>query len=581
MNNSRTIKTPQSADLISFSILIDGSEIPGVYQVTNITVESELNRIPFAQIAFIDGNAATQDFKLSNEDLLIPGKEIEIKAGYHNDVETIFKGIIIKQSIKIGHHGSLLLIECRDKAVKMTIGRKSNYYYESSDSDILDNLIKSHNLQSSVEATTPIHPEMVQYRSSDWDFMLTRAQANGLVCSVESGKITLQKPNLDQDPIETVTYGATLLSFDAEMDARNQFSKISSYGWNSSDQEVVEVEAANPNYSLNGNITAETLAKTIDLENLELKHGGTSNSEVLQQWGNAKASFQQLAKTRGKVTFQGIASVKPNTKLTLEGVGDRFNGDIYISAVKHQLVDGNWTVDAQFGLNPKWFSETYDISENLASGLVPAIHGLQIGVVTQLQDDPDAEDRILVRLPIINNKEQGIWARVASTDAGDTRGVFFRPEIGDEVLVGFINDDPNHACILGGFHSSNKPAPWQSNDDNHEKGIMTRSGMYLLFNDDTNTITINTPKGNSIVLDEDSGHVKIEDENGSKVLLDSDGISLESSKDINLKATGDVNIEGVNINIHASAQLTAEGGAGAELSTSAIAVVKGSLVQIN
>ncbi len=265
----------------------------------------------------------------------------------------------------------------------------------------------------------------------------------------------------------------------------------------------------------------------------------------------------------------------------LEGVGDRFSGGVYISAVKHQIADGNWTVDAEFGMNPKWFSETFDVSENPAAGLLPAVNGLQIGLVTQLEDDPDAQDRILVRLPIINNEEQGIWARVASTDAGDSRGVFFRPEIGDEVLVGFINNDPNHAFVLGSLHSSNKPAPIVASDDNHEKGIVTRSGMRLLFNDDTNTVTLDTPNGNQIILDEDSGSMTLTDENGNKVLMDSDGVCIESSKDLKLKAAGDVTMEGTNINIKANAQLVAEGGAGAELSTSAIAVLKGSLVQIN
>jgi hypothetical protein len=56
---------------------------------------------------------------------------------------------------------------------------------------------------------------------------------------------------------------------------------------------------------------------------------------------------------------------------------------------------------------------------------------------------------------------------------------------------------------------------------------------------------------------------------------------LESAKDIILKASGDVKIEGTNIEIKASAQLKAEGGAGAEFSSSASTTVKGSLVQIN
>ncbi|HBL80092.1 MAG TPA: Rhs element Vgr protein, partial [Aequorivita sp.] len=454
MPNSRIIETSQSADLITFKILIDGSEISSAYQVKNISVEKEINRIPFAQIVFIDGNAASQDFELSNEDLLIPGKNIEIKAGYHSDDETIFKGIIIKHSIKIREINSVLIVECRDEAVKMTIGRKSNFYYESKDSDIIEEIIDKYALESDVEATSFTNKEMVQYRASDWDFIMTRAQLNGQICTVDDGKITISKPDLSQDAIETVAFGATLLDFDAEMDARNQFNTITAYGWNPSEQEIVEAEATDPAISLNGNISVSDLAEIINLENLELKSGGNYNSAALQNWSDAKSLFQQLSKTCGHVKFQGIPTVKPGTMLKLEGVGERFNGKIFISAVRHEIVDGNWTVDAEFGMNPKWFSETYDISELPAAGIIPAVSGLQIGVVSQLESDPDGEDRILVKIPIINKEEQGIWTRIATLDAGNNRGSFFLPEIGDEVIVGFVNDDPNHAVILGMLHSS-------------------------------------------------------------------------------------------------------------------------------
>lgn len=581
MPNSRIIETSQSADLVTFKILIEGSEISSAYQVKNISVEKEINRIPFAQIVFIDGNAASQDFELSNEDLLIPGKNIEIKAGYHSDDETIFKGIIIKHSIKIRENNSVLIVECRDETVKMTIGRKSNFYYESKDSDIIEEIIGKYSLESDIESTSFTNKEMVQYRASDWDFIMTRAQINGQICTVDDGKITISKPNLSQDAIETVAFGATLLDFDAEIDARNQFNTITAYGWNPSEQEIVEAEATDPAISLNGNISVSDLAEIINLENLELKSGGNYNSAALQNWSDAKSLFQQLSKTRGRVKFQGIPTVKPGTMLKLEGVGDRFNGKIFISAVRHEIVDGNWTVDAEFGMNPKWFSETYDILELPAAGIIPAVSGLQIGVVSQLESDPDGEDRILVKIPIINNEEQGIWTRIATLDAGNNRGSFFLPEIGDEVIVGFVNDDPNHAVILGMLHSSEKPAPFTASDDNHEKGFVTRSEMKFIFNDDKKSITIETPGGKKVTIDEDAGAIVIEDENSNKITMDSDGVAIESGKDFSIKATGDCNIEATNINIKANAQFKAEGSAGAEVSTSAVAVLKGSLVQIN
>jgi len=581
MNNSRSIQTSKSADLITYKVIIEGEELSKKYQVIQILVNKEINRIPTATIILNDGEASKQDFALSNEELLIPGKKIEITAGYHSDEGIIFKGIVIKHSIKIRVNSTLLIVECKDEAVKLTIGRKSKYFYDSSDSDIFENIIDTYGLEKDVESTNYTHKELVQYHISDWDFIVSRSQANGKLCFIDDGILSIKKPDIEQEEIETVAFGATMLDFDAEIDARNQFNKVSSYGWNHADQELLEIEANDTAIQLNGNLSSSDLAAIINLDNLELRHGGAVSDVELQDWADAKLLFQQLAKVRGRVKFQGIPTVKPGTLLKLEGVGERFNGKVYVTAVRHQIAEGNWTVDAQFGLNPEWFSETYDINSKPASGLLSGIYGLQIGIVSQLQDDPDGEDRILVQLPIINNEEQGIWCRVASLDAGENRGAFFRPEIGDEVIIGFINDDPNDAIVLGMLNSSAKPAPILASDDNHEKGFVTRSEMKVLFNDDKKSIEISTPSGKHIVLDEDAGSIIIEDDNSNVITIDSSGIVMESLGNIELKATGDVTIEGTNVNLKANAQFKAEGLAGAEVSSSAVATLKGSLVQIN
>ncbi len=581
MNNTGVIQTSKSADLVTFKILIAGEELSKQYEVKNIAVSKEVNKIPTANIVLIDGDPSSRDFKLSNEDLLIPGQEIEITAGYHSDEETIFKGIVIKHNLRIRANSSQLVIECKDEAVKMTIGRKSKYFYESSDSDIFEEIIGAYGLSADVEATNHTHPELVQYNASDWDFIISRAQANGKLCFIDDGSIKIAKPDVGQSEIETVTFGGSLLDFDAEIDARHQVQKVAAYGWNHADQEIIEIEGKDPNISLNGNLSSGDLTEVIGLESLELRHGGAVTDTELQDWADAKWLFQQLAKVRGRIKFQGIPAVKPNTILKLEGVGDRFNGNVYITGVQHIISEGNWVANAQFGLSTKWFSETFEVSAKPASGLLPAIQGLQVGIVSQLEEDPDGEDRILVQIPIINNEEEGIWCRVSSPDAGENRGIFFRPELGDEVIVGFINQDPNDAIVLGMLHSSAKPSPITAEDDNHEKGIITRSELKVLFDDDKKIITIETPAGKIISLDEDEGAITIEDDNSNIITINSDGISMESAGDISIKASGDVNIEGTNVSIAANAEFKAEGSAGAEVSTSAIAVLKGALVQIN
>jgi Rhs element Vgr protein len=290
---------------------------------------------------------------------------------------------------------------------------------------------------------------------------------------------------------------------------------------------------------------------------------------------------RQLAKVKGRVRFRGFAGITPGSTVELQGLGDRFNGKAYIGGVFHNISRGDWWTDAQLGFTPEWFTETYPISPTEASGLLSAIRGLQVGIVTKLEDDPDGEDRIQVRLPIIAPDEEGIWARVASLDAGENRGAFFRPEIEDEVIVGFLNDDPRQPIVLGMLNSSAKPAPISAADDNHEKGFVTRSEMKMIFNDDLVSFTLETPGGRKLVLDDDAGSITVEDGDGNTIVMDSSGISLESGSDINIKAGGDLNLEGTNVNVKASAQLKGEGSAGAEISSGGTTVVKGSLVQIN
>ena len=575
------IQTSQPSDLVTLKILVEGAELSHTYSVMNIVVEKEINRIPTARIILLDGVPSEQDWELSNQDLFLPGKEIEIKAGYNSQEETIFKGIVIKHSLKIRTSQSFLIVECKDKAVKLTIGRKSKYFYDSKDSDILEEIIGTYSLENDVEATTVQHKELVQYNVSDWDFCVIRAQANGKVLVVDDGKISVKKPDASQGEVETVSYGTTMLDFDAEMDARNQFQKVTSYGWNAADQVIQEMEASSPTVISSGNVSYDDLAAVIGLSNLELKNGAAAPDVALQAWADAKTLFNRFSKIRGRVKFQGIPAVKPNTTLKLEGVGDRFNGKVYVSAVRHQIAEGNWTVDAQFGIDPNWFSETVEINDQPAAGLLAGVQGLQIGIVTQLESDPDGENRILVRLPIISGSEQGIWARVSTLDAGSERGSFFLPEIDDEVIVGFINGDPDHPVVLGMMNSSAKAAPLTAADANNEKGFTTRSKMKFIFNDDKKSVILETPAGKKITVDEDAGIIQIEDDFSNKITMDSAGIALESPKNITIKASEDVIIDGKNVTLSANVQFKASGNAGAEVSTGAIAILKGSMVQIN
>ncbi len=587
MANELTIPQKVKGASVTFSVKVDGQAIPQTVQVYSVSIIKEANRISTAKLAIIDGEPAKNDFAVSSGAVFLPGKEIEIVAGHQSNEDLIFKGIIVRHGISIKRNGgSQLSLECKDKSFRMTLGKKSAYYAKVKDSEIADTLIGNHGITvGTIEATKKQHPEMVQFDCSDWDFLVSRMDINGKLVLVNNGSIDIKTPDFSGTPVLTLQYGATIHDFDAEMDARNQYKAVKAIAWDHSSQEVLEANGKDPSaIKDNGNFSATQLADVTALDEVVLRHGGHLSQEELQAWADAYWQKSKMSKIRGRVTFDGFAGVKPGDIVEIKGVGDRFNGKVFVSAIRHDLSNGTWTTAVQFGMNPDWFSEQFTPVSSAAKSLLPPISGLHTAIVAQLEKDPASEDRVLVHIPMVKTSGDGIWARVATLDAGKQRGSFFRPDVGDEVLVGFINNDPRDAVILGMMNSSKLPAPLQPKDTNKEKGFFFSSKMKILFNEDDKSMTFETPGGNKLIITEKSGSegITLQDQNGSKILLNKDGITLESSKKIILKASsGDIEAEGVNIKHKAQAEFKAEGSAGIEVSSSAVAKLKGSLVQIN
>ncbi len=588
MSNDTTVPTPATPDVCTVAVLIDGAEIPGKFHLLSVAITQELNRIPSAVLYLMDGEAARSTFEASNEDYFIPGKKIEVQLGYRSQNDSVFKGIVIKHSIKIRKNANLLIVECRNEAVKMTSGVKSRYYTGKLDSEIMEEILGLYGLRNEVTATKPALKEVVQYESTDWDFLVCRAEANGHVVCAGDDKVVIAPPDTGSSAVVKVNYGSTILELDAEIDSRWQSKGIKASSWNPTEQGLMETDASEPSTTNNGNLSPSTLADVIGGEADTIRHGGKLSQPELQAWADGRLLKERLAKVCGRVRFQGFAGVLPGKIIEVSGIGERFEGKLYVSGVRHTVASGNWETDVQFGLNPEIFPATHNLRPLPAAGLLPGVSGLQIGVVTVLESDPDGEDRIKVRLPLVSASEEGIWARIATLDAGKERGTFFRPEIGDEVVVGFLGDDPRCPVVLGMCHSSAKPAPEPAKDTNHHKGYVSREKMKLTFDDEKKIILFETPGGNRLTLSEEKKGIIIEDQNGNKITLDDSGIKLESFKELMLKASTDMNAEGLNISLKAQSAFKASGTGSAEVSGasttikgSATTVISGGVVQIN
>jgi len=570
---------PRNTSLTTFTVKAGGSALPGTYRVVAIEIQRELDRVTSARLVLQDGSAAEQSFPASEGGELAPGSEIEIDGGYQRQETRLFKGIVTRQRIEVGRRGDTFLhIEAKDAVFRATLARRSRNFTDLSDADVIGQVLAVEGVTVEIESGE-VQPQIVQHQVTDWDFALQRAGALGLVADCDGGQVKFFKPALAGAAAATFEFGRDIHRVDLELDAESQFTAVETAAWNPADQELLQAEAdeaGSPADSGTPDLADVGAAKEA------LRHSGARDQASLDGWAAARLQRSRLAAIRGVVEVQGTEAAVPGALVELKGLGARFNGTAFVSGVRHELGRGDWMTSLQLGLDPRCFHERRpQAAAPAAAGRIPPVHGLQIGVVSALEGDPAGEDRIELRLVTVSETDGLVWARIAAFDAGGDRGAVFRPEIGDEVVVGFIDADPRDPVVLGALHSSAKAAPIPGSDDNHEKGYVSRAGMKLVFDDDKPSVTIETPGGALLRLDDDGGSVELTDQNGNVVKMDSSAIEVKAAADFKLKATGNVTIEGVNVDVKASAAAGVKGSASAKLESSGQTTVKGSVVMIN
>ncbi|WP_143306500.1 type VI secretion system tip protein VgrG [Chitinophaga vietnamensis] len=528
--------TAKATNQVTSKVLLNGTELSGEILLTQIIINRSFNKVAYAKVVLLDGSASGRDFPLSNDDRFKPGSEIEIQLGYMGSADTVFKGVIVKHGIKIWQEGtSVLMLEAKDKAIKLTGARNRRYFINQADSDVISTLASE--FSADVDSTNVTHKQLVQFDATDWDFIVTRAEANGMFVLTDDGKLVVKKP-APGSSVLTATYGDNIFEFEADMDARRQIQQVTSQSWDYTKQSAETSHDGSSSFSDNGNLSADDLASVLGAT-LLLSHTGHLNQDQLNDWSDAYALRNHLSKITGRVRIEGNAQLKPGSVITLAGVGDRFNGDVFVTGVLHQF-DGNWHSDVQFGWREEWFYKKEDVMDKPASGLLPGINGLQIGVVLDVNDtDEGGQYRVKVHVPMINTGNEGIWARVSTLDAGPQRGSYFRPQPADEVLLGFLNDDPREAIVLGYLHSKDtNKSPLPEQDGQEQYGFVTKSGIKLVFDDTNKRMTLLVPGGDdgkSFIINNDSGAIEIKDDHQNSIKMDSSGITIESGANVTIK----------------------------------------------
>lgn len=173
-----------------------------------------------------------------------------------------------------------------------------------------------------------------------------------------------------------------------------------------------------------------------------------------------------------------------------------------------------------------------------------ALHATHLATVVSVQD-PDKLARVQVRLlnyDGVTDQDAAIWARVAVPFAGDKRGVFMLPDVGDEVLVTFVNGDSRFPVVSGSLWNGATGIPETVGGDRVDRWTITgKAGTRIAIEEKSSgspTIVLTTPAGVTAKLtDQGGGKIELSIPGGNQITMDSSGVSIQAAGKVSVQAS--------------------------------------------
>jgi phage baseplate assembly protein V len=194
--------------------------------------------------------------------------------------------------------------------------------------------------------------------------------------------------------------------------------------------------------------------------------------------------------------------------------------------------------------------------------------GVAMAIVTN-NKDPDGLGRVKVKLPWLDDRVESDWTRVVTAMAGAGRGLYWLPEVDDEVLVAFEHGRPDSLYVLGGlWNGKDKPPEDNKDGKNNVRALKTRSGHVIRLTDtdgDEKIEIIDKTGKNSIIISAKDKTVTITADaditvtsTNGKLKLSGNGVEITSqaavkiqaSQNMDLKAGAQLNVKGQIVNIN-------------------------------
>ncbi len=530
--------------------------------------------------------------------LLNIGTQVSFAAGYGDLTDPAFDGQVTSVATELGRGGGLLLtVTVQDGGYDLLRNTDVESFTNVSLRDIVTRLVSAAGLEVGA-IDLPTTPVKYALRNDTALGMIDEiSERTGRDWSILGKKFSMWSAATGSAPGAQAisnTIGMDVISFVAKQTGDGSTS-VTVRGWDPVAQSPVVGTAATPTSRAGFDATGAGGGPTYT--RVDARAATRSQTD-------AKAAAEGIAVRTGRVTATGecqyTALLVPGGRVEMHGAGPA-NGNYYIREVENTWIGGNATSRWVGGdRDPVQLSDPWETSAPVSSF---RRSGLAVGIVDNIKD-PDKLGRVSVSLSTASDQLSSAWARVLAIGAGANRGQVMLPEVGDEVLIGFEDDDVTRPVVLGGLFGNKSTTPTAGAVDENgavvTRAMTSRLGHSLTLSDGTTPATQHVELAlaglaASLRIGKDRADLKVPDGvplklSSGSAFIEFDGkggITIDATT-ISIKAKTKVQVTAVDVEATANAGLKLQG-TQASLKGTAMGVVeaggilevKGAMVKIN
>jgi type VI secretion system secreted protein VgrG len=459
----------------------------------------------------------------------------------------VFNGIITEaQMVRTAGAAGGIIINGYSPTIAMEATPNTKSYTDKTLADIV-NIITGKYTKQKINPKVSIKndstlPYTVQYGESDFGFLARMAQKKGEWFFFDGEELQFGKPATKTFSLE---YGRTLHSFNIEMRAKSLGFEY--MGYDPSTAETQKVNSSEVGYQPQGyskNMFDASQKLFPDNSTMLYSHAleeGNSRTHLVN-----RATTQLQSRTADLVTAKGdsdetglrlgdVVVIKESafsiTGNPLDGLQEQNFGSYIITDIVH-VCDESGTYHNTFDAVPE-------------AVLCPPYGNVHSHPNTDSQpavviDNNDTLGLGRVQVQFAWQKDDGNntpWIRMTNPHAGGGKGMYFIPEIGEEVLVAFEAGNAEKPFVLGAMYNGNESSSY-STAGNDQKVIQTRSGTKIIMNDAIGSVFIEDPSGNTWMMD-GKGNISV---NAPKnfTLTAGENISMSAGKNVSISAGEDI-----------------------------------------